>query len=287
MLVCSCYSFSNETVYGSTGNAASDGLNWVMTNILPQQAGLVVGNVIYRYTTVKNTDDDMVISVQNENAQGDGYIFRSTDDWSGLPSNTINKVVPAGNVDISKWGNGSIDWTGTGSVTDAKVIYTYQYDPCFNPQTDPACPGWIAPVNYSIEDAEAYDALNEDYVQNELDRKQTLQYEEEEEEAERKANILRKKRENDERLEVLLGYVNTSLLSDGQIIQHEMLTSTNNLSGAYYATISGGNYPDAEMLKDSKLSDSKSAARTNFAQQVLHQQMVDSQYNNNNNNGEQ
>ena len=285
MLVCSCYSYSNETVYGSTGNAASDGLNWVMTNILPQQAGLVVGNVIYRYTTVKNTDDDMVISVQNENAQGDGYIFRSTDDWSGLPSNTINKVVPAGNVDISKWGNGSIDWTGTGSVTDAKVIYTYQYDPCFDPQTDPACPGWIAPVNYSIEDAEAYDALNEDYVQNELDRKQTLQDEEEEEEAERKANILRKKRENDERLEVLLGYVNTSLLSDGQIIQHEMLKATNNLSGAYYATISGGNYPDAEMLKDSKLPDSKSGARTNFAQQVLHQQMVDSQYNNNN--GEQ
>ena len=256
-----------------------------MTNVLPQQAGLTVGNVIYQYTTVKDTDDDMVVSVQNENAKGSDYIFRSTDDWSGIPGNTINKVVPVGNVDISYWGDGSIDWTGTGSVTDANVIYTYQYDPCFDPQTDPACPGYIAPVEYSIEDAKAYDALNEDYVQNELDRKQTLKDEEEEEEAERKANILRKKRENDERLEVMLGYVNTSLLSDGQIIQHEMLTATNNLSGAYYATISGGNYPDAEMLKDSKLPDSKSGVRTNLAQQVLHQQMVDSQYNNNN--GEQ
>jgi hypothetical protein len=39
------------------------------------------------------------------------------------------------------------------------------------------------------------------------------------------------------------------------------------------------------MLKDSKLPDSKSGVRTNLAQQVLHQQMVDSQYNNNN--GEQ
>jgi hypothetical protein len=107
----------------------------------------------------------------------------------------------------------------------------------------------------------------------------------EEEDAERKATILRKKRENDERLEVMLGYVNTSLLSDGQIIQHEMLKATNNLSGAYYATISGGNYPETIKLIDKKLPDSKSGVRTNLAQQVLHQQMVDSQYNNNN--GEQ
>jgi hypothetical protein len=97
-----------------------------MTNVLPQQAGLTVGNVIYQYTTVKNTDDDMVVSVQNENAKGNGYIFKSSDDWSGIPGNTINKVVPVGNIDISYWGDGSIDWTGTGSVTDANVIYTYQ-----------------------------------------------------------------------------------------------------------------------------------------------------------------
>ena len=55
-----------------------------MQNILPQQAGLTVGNVIYRYTAVKNIDDDMLVHVQNENALGTGYIFRETDDWSGL-----------------------------------------------------------------------------------------------------------------------------------------------------------------------------------------------------------
>ena len=96
LLVCSCYSYSNDTVYGSTSNAAANGYRWVMTNVLPQQLGLTVGNVIYQYTTVKNTDDDMVVSVQNENARGEGYIFRSVDDWSGLPGNSINKVVPAG-----------------------------------------------------------------------------------------------------------------------------------------------------------------------------------------------
>ena len=282
MLVCSCYSYSNETVYGSTGNAASDGLNWVMTNILPQQAGLVVGSVVYRYTTVKEADDDMVVSVQNENARGDGYIFRSIDDWSKLPSNTINKVVPVNNIDISYWGNGSIDWTGTGSVEDASVIYTYQYDPCFDPQTVPTCPGYVEPVDVSTEDVAAYDALNEDYVQNELDRKQTLKDEEEEEERERKATLLRKKRENDERLEVMLGFVDTSLLSDGQLIQHEMLKATNYLSSAYYVAISGGSYPETIKLIDKKLPDGKSGVRTNLTQQVLHQQMVDSQYNNNN-----
>ena len=100
LLVCSSYSYSEE-VFGSTTNAASAGYNWVMTNLLPAQAGLQVNGVVYRYTAVKNTDDDMVVHVQNENARGAGYIFRSSDDWSGLPGNTINKVVPVNNVDIS------------------------------------------------------------------------------------------------------------------------------------------------------------------------------------------
>jgi hypothetical protein len=64
-----------------------------MQNVLPQQAGLTVGNVVYRYETVKNTEDDMVVYVQNENSAGDGYIFRERDDWSGLPGNKIYKVV--------------------------------------------------------------------------------------------------------------------------------------------------------------------------------------------------
>ena len=47
-----------------------------MSQILPQQAGLQVNNVFYRYTTIKDEEDEMVVYVQNENAQGDGYIFR-------------------------------------------------------------------------------------------------------------------------------------------------------------------------------------------------------------------
>ena len=67
-----------------------------MQNIIPQQAGLTIGNVVYRYTAVKNIEDDMLVHVQNKDAQGDGYIFRETDDWSGLAGNKIYKVVATG-----------------------------------------------------------------------------------------------------------------------------------------------------------------------------------------------
>ena len=278
MLVCSSYSYS-DTVYGSTSNAATNGYNWVMTNILPQQAGLTVGNVVYRYTTIKNTSDDMVVHVQNENALGEGYIFRSSDDWSGLPGNTINKVVPVNNIDISYWGNGSIQVDGFGTVEDASVIYTYQYDPCFDPQTDPACPGYIAPVDYSLE-ALVYEE-DQRYIQDELDRKKTiLDDEEEQEEADRKAILAKKRRETDERLEVLLGFVNTDALSQEQLIRHGQLTAMNGLSSSYYTAIPGGTYQETIKLIDSKLPDAKKGLRVNLATQILHQKMVDLQYDN-------
>lgn len=276
MLVCSCYSYSEET-FGSTTNAASAGYNWVMSNILPQQAGLEVNGVIYRYTAVKDTADDMVVHVQNENALGDGYIFRSSDDWSGLPGNTIRKVVPVSNIDISYWGDGSIQIDGTGSVEDATVIYTYQYDPCFDPQSRADCPGYIAPVEYSVEEVSYSE---QDYIQEDLDRKKVEQDEEDQKEADRKANIMRKKRENDERLEVLLGMVELNDLSKAQGVMHELLMATNSFSGSYYGGIPGGTYEEATKLVDSKLPDHKQGVRVNLATQILHQKMVNLQYEN-------
>lgn len=279
LLAYSCYSYSdNSPVYGSTGNAASAGYNWVMTNILPQQAGLQVNGVVYRYTAVKNTDDDMVVHVQNENALGPGYIFRSSDDWSGLPGNTINKLVPVDNIDISYWGPGSIEVDGFGTVENAQVVYSYQYDPCFDPQSRPDCPGYVAPVDYSLEDV-AYQE-NQDYIQNELDRKKTLLDEEEQEEADRKAILAKKRRENDESLEKLLGLVNTMELSLEQALKHSELIATNSLSSSYYNSIPGGTYQETMALIDSKLPDSKRGLRVNLATQILHQKLVDLQYDN-------
>lgn len=270
---CSC-SYSEE-IFGSTGNAAKDGYNWVMTNVLPQQAGLTVGNVVYRYTAEKAIEDDMVVHVQNENARGDGYIFRSSDDWSGLPGNTINKVVPVNNIDISYWGNGSIEIDGTGSVSNPSVIYTYQYDPCFDPQTDPSCPGYIAPVDYTVENADIIDPLDDDMIQDELDRKASLDDDDQEDRDQKK---MKSEKKIDGRLEKVLGIVNTSLLAAESVAKHNELLMLNYIPQTYYAAIPGGVYEEKTSLTDKKLPDSKKGLRVGFAHQVLHQKMVDLQY---------
>ena len=81
VLLAYCSYSCSEIIYSES---KVDAYNWVMQNVLPQQAGLTVGSVIYRYTAVKNIEDDMLVHVQNEDALGSGYIFRETDDWSGL-----------------------------------------------------------------------------------------------------------------------------------------------------------------------------------------------------------
>ena len=278
MLVCSSYSYSEEAIYGSTANAAQDTLNWVMRNVLPQQAGLAVNGVVYRYTTVKETEDAMVVSVQNENARGTGYIFRETDDWTGLPSNTISKAVPINNIDISYWGDGSIDWTGTGQVIDQSVIYTYYYEPCIDPQSNPSCDGYVDPYSV-VEDVMVSNKTEEVMIQEELDRKTQLEAQEaEEEERERKEIAARKKQREEEALEVLLGFVNTSLLADGQEIKHELLKASNYLPQIYFAGVKGGTYKDVPMLVDKKLPDNSKSRRAALASQLLHQEMVDLQY---------
>ena len=278
LLVCSSYSYSEEAIYGSTANAAQDTLNWVMRNILPQQAGLAVNGVVYRYTTIKETEDAMVVSVQNENARGTGYIFRETDDWTGLPSNTISKAVPINNIDISYWGDGSIDWTGNGQVIDQSVIYTYYYEPCIDPQSNPSCDGYVDPYSV-VEDVMVSNKTEEEMIQEELDRKTQLAAQEaEEEERERKEIVVRKKQREEEALEVLLGFVNTSLLADGQEIKHELLKASNYLPQIYFAGVKGGTYKDVPMLVDKKLPDNSKSRRAALASQLLHQEMVDLQY---------
>lgn len=196
-----CFSsYSNETVYGTSGNAAANGFTWSMQNVLPQQAGLTVGNVFYRYTTVKDPADNFLVAVQNEDASGDGYIFRSVDDWSGLPGNTINKLVSVGDIPIERWGNGSIETSGEGIVTNQSIFYTYQYDPCFDPQSDPSCPGYLPEIPKEVF---VYDPLQDDLILEELS-KESYRENEEEKERQRKRNEKNKKRKNAWRLHLEL-----------------------------------------------------------------------------------
>ena len=273
-----CYSYS-DVIYESSGNAASDGVNWVMANVLPQYTGLAVNGVVYRYTTVKNTEDDMVVSVQNENAVDGGYIFREVDDWSGLPGNTISKVVPMPYIPIEYWGDGSIEIEGDGTVVDPFVIYTYRYDDkCLGDNIDPECPGYVAPqIDVPEPVVENSDA---EYVQNEIDRKATLRDEDQELRDAKKVTKEKKKEIARNNLEKMLGtVVNDALLVSSQQL-HEQLLALNYLPPQYNAALPSTVYEETVVLKDSQLPDNKGARRVNFAQQKLHQEMVDSQYQN-------
>ena len=278
MLAYSCYSYSSEApVYGVTNNAASAGYQWVMTNVLPQQLGLTVGNVIYKYTTEKERADAMLVHVQNENARGSGYIFRETDDWSGVDGNTISKIVPVPDIDISFWGTGSIEVEGTGTVLDPQVFYTYKYTPCEDPQSDPACPGYVDPMAAVAVSEVIMSQESDEYIQDEMDRKANLKSQKEDEEKKEREKTLSKE-EIEERLEKLLGVINTDLMAQESQALHDALASINYLPTSYLRQVNGGEYRDARRLQDAELPRNNKSARVGLAQQVLHDKMVQSQY---------
>jgi len=268
-VLCSSYSYSDETIFESSPNAAASGLNWVMANVLPQYTGLTVNSVIYQYSTVKETEDDMTVAVQNENAQGPGYIFREVDDWSGQPSNTIYRVVPVGQVPLELWGDGSIEVEGDGVVEDARVVYNYQYVPKDEPTEIPDLPD-----PPKIEDSE-------DYIQSEIDRKANLKAQEEEEERREREALEKKEKEKKLKLQELEALLGTLVLNDIQSASdmlHSQLISLNYLPSQYEYQLPDPGYEDAVVLEDTELPDNRAARRTSLAQDRLHQQMVNSQY---------
>jgi len=255
-----------------TGQARTTAYDWVMQNILPQQAGLTVGTVVYRYETVKNTEDDMVVYVQNENAAGDGYIFRERDDWSGLPGNKIYKVIGVGDIPIEAWGDGSIQVEGFGTVLDPSVVYSYQYDPCFDPQADPSCAGYKIPYDPSlIPTVEFNDPLQDELVLAELARQAEADKEEEYERKQRTKKVVVD-------LENLLGGLNMKAMSAQASLTEQALFAMNYLPRSYDNSLKGGSYNDTLVLVDSNLPDNKKAKRVGLAQQLLHEKMVEAQY---------
>jgi len=274
LLVCCSYSYSEQVNETST-NAAALGLNWVMTNILPQNAGLTVNGIVYRYTTVKNAEDDMVVYVQNEDAINGGYIFRNADDWSGLPGNSINKLVPVNSIPFEYWGDGSIEVEGEGSVEDATVLYNYSYDTCFGVTTDPSCPDYIPPVP-EIPEIEIYDPLDDQWVQKELEEDWEPRDEDEEDRDRRK--MMSEEEIEDMRLEAILGTVNNSLLAAESLRKHTSLMAQNYIPVSYFDVLPDSKYEETVALKDASLPDNKRLRRQNLAQQLLHQELVNLQY---------
>jgi hypothetical protein len=280
-----CYSDSITPYYGQTGNATANGLTWDMQQVLPSPPGLDINTVIYNYTIQKNTQDSVDVTVQNENAKGNGYIFQETDRWlpGSLGGTQINKVVPIiPYIPKDFWGDGEIKVDGPGSVTDPKVIYTYKVDPCFDPQYDPNCPGYqvqipdipkvdLSQIDYGLDfvvqeqvETDEYDSENEEKTDEEIEK------EKEEEEKDSK-----------ERLEKALSAADNTVMFAQAFAQSQMLDTMNKAinMGAYYSTsIPGGQYSDNVKLFDTQLPENRTGLRNGLAQQIMHEQMVNAQY---------
>jgi len=269
------YSSCDPYSYGTTGNAASTALSWSMSSVLPDIPGIDINGLLYKYTTVKDPDADMKVHIGNKNVDADGYIFRKTDDWSGVPGNTIVRSFPLSNIPASQWGAGSIDVEGEGSVKDAMVIYNYRIDECYDEQSNPACPGYVKPVPV-IPVVELYDVLDDDAAMSAIEADE-FQYDED-------GNLILSKEEEEEETRIEMGLTAsanalTLFKAQGQDDIIMAINQQTNLAMYYNASINGGVYADAPGLADSEIADNKKALRNNLAQQLLHEKMVDMQYN--------
>ena len=277
------YSESIQPYYGTTPNAAINGHSWSMDNVLPEPPGLDINAIIYNYEINKDVNDSAKVHVQNENANGTGYIFRETDEWKpGSVSGTeIRKVVPViPNIPRAAWGDGSIEVEGNASVEDATVIYSYKVEPCYDPQFDPNCPGYVTPVPVVPEtpEIEIYDATQDEYVS--LNEEERLLVDENEEQVDREKEEDEEEAEEKKRkyrLEKVMSVIDaTALFNENLRIQQ--INDATQITPYYGANIRGGEYKDTIVLVDKKLEDSKAGLRNGLAQQILHEQMIDMQY---------
>lgn len=81
-----------------------------------------------------------------------------------------------------------------------------------------------------------------------------------------------------ERLEKALSAVNTALLTANAAAMEAQLLSMSVIPSTYQTTIVGGRYDDSVELPSKKLPDNERGRRVGLAQQLLHERMVDSQY---------
>lgn len=278
------YSESIAPYFGYTGNAITDqSLAWSMPNVLPDPLGLDIQNVIYNYKIQKETGDLVTVHVQNENANGTGYIFRETDVWQpGSTAGTgISKVIPVGNLPRELWGPGSIDVVGSGSVYDANVLYTYRVTPCYDPQFDPNCPGYAVQIpNIPQVDYDFYDVFDDENV--DMERNKTIEQDEiNKEEARKDEEEEEEERKRKYRLEKLMSALQAAqLASENSVIKQMNNAAQNEINRLYVSRqIPGKEYKDVLIIADSKLPDSTRGLRNGLAQQLLHNQMVEMQYN--------
>ena len=211
------------------------------------------------------------------------YIFREIDDWSGVPGNSINKLVPIDNIPRLNWGDGSIGIEGIGIVEEPSVVYSYRVDPCFNPQLNPSCEGYIKlpdPNQYIINMTDVYNALDDDDVKNAMKEYNTDEIYEEEKEI-NKENTDNENEKGKRRLEKAMSVIDNNQMISDAFAQARILQAMNNaipMNSYYIGAINGGTYNETITLDGGKIQDNPAGRRNNMAQQKLHKDMINMQY---------
>ncbi len=263
--------------FGYTPNVAINGLQWSMTPTYLGAdgiGGMDVSGVTYKYTPIKNKNDDYVVTLENDKVGG-GYVFQDVQDWSQREGGTeVRRTIALPYTPIAVFGDGRLKQEGTGSIENADVRYIYRFDPCFDPQSDPNCPGYKKPKPPPLPDIPDYDALQDESVaiaQAETDKKLLDDEQAEKEEEEE---------EEEESLEFMLADVENALTIANEIAQSVILQQLNNvtnLTNYYVSTIPDNYYPDAVALQGGTIVDNRRALRS-LSQDARMNEMIEEQY---------
>ena len=236
--------------------------------------GMDISGVLYSYKPVKVKEDDFVVTIENDKIGG-GYVFQETDDWSNRIGIKIKKAIALPYTPIGVFGTGRIKTTGTGTIEDASVQYIYRFDACFDPQSDPNCPGYKKPPPPKLPDLPDYDALQDDSVrlaQEETDRDLLEEEEQAEDEDEEE--------EERDQMESLLAATENALTIANEVSQSILVQAINratNINNYYTTEIPGKIYRESIILQDNDIVDNRRAFRS-LGQDKLMNQMIEEQY---------
>jgi len=212
-----------------------------MQNVLPAETGLVVNGIAWRYSVDKNAADPFFVNIEQNSVAG-SRLFTFTDNWTGLPGNNIVRGAPL-NLLGENMASGALTTDGFGTVFNESIVYTYQYNPC----SDISCPEFIPPAPQVMMPTLEQVTLRDD-DQEELERRQAL--------------VKEKKRE--------AGTIGLDTLSS-------QFFALDNIPSSYYIAMPGGFIEDS-FLPARNISDNSKGRRMGFAQQRLHNEMVNAQY---------
>jgi len=272
-----CSSSIQAYSFGYTPNVAISGLEWTMTpTYLGANGinGMDVSGVTYKYTPIKNKENNYVVTLENDKVGG-GYVFQDVQDWSQREGGIeVRRTIALPYTPLAIFGDGRLKQEGTGSIEGADVRYIYRFDPCFDPQSDPNCPGYKKPKPPPLPEIPDYDALQDESVaiaQAETDKKllDNEQADKEEEEE-----------EDEESLEFMLADVENAIAMANEIAQSVILQQLNNvtnLTNYYVSTIPDNYYPDAVALQGGTIVDNRRALRS-LSQDARMNEMIEEQY---------